>query len=185
MLELKINNVNDLQVGDVGFAIIGGRLGAGVALGQAILRDECWFTHTYVVAEKPGHGKLVVEAMPSGARGVYLTGYRDRCGPGFGWVRLPLTDEQRALVSPTALRLIGTPYSFLDYLSLALLHLGLPRRLTAGRVTSSGHMICSQLVDAVLCRAGFHLFDDGRLSQDVTPGALFRRAGALGEVCWE
>lgn len=80
--------------------------------------------------------------------------------------------------------LVGVPYSFLDYLSLTLLHLGLPRRLTARRVTDSGHMICSQLVDTVLCRAGYHLFDDGRLPQDVTPGALFRRAGTLGEVTW-
>jgi len=154
-------------------------VGAGVALGQALLRDECWFTHTYLVA-RPG---VIVEAMPRGARSGVLAG-TDRIGPGFGYIRLPLTDEQRALVWPWALERIGTPYSFLDYLSLALLHLGLPRRLVAGRVTSSGHMICSQLVDAALTDAGFHLFDDGRLSQDVTPGALFRRAGALGEVVW-
>jgi hypothetical protein len=45
-------------------------------------------------------------------------------------------------------------------------------------------MICSQLVDTILCRAGYHLFADGRLPQDVTPGALFRRAGAYGDVMW-
>jgi len=182
---LQIETVEDLLPGDVGFSTIGGRVGPWVALGQAMLRDECWFTHTWVVADVFPNldSAYAVEAMPGGAQKVALHG-QDRIGPGFGWIRLPLTLPQRASVLEYALETVGTPYSFLDYASIALLHLGLPRRLTAGRVSSSGHMICSQLVDHVLCRAGFHLFDDGRLSQDVTPGALFRRAGALGEVCW-
>lgn len=180
---MRIETVADLQVGDIGFATIGGRLGASVALGQALLRDECWFTHTWIVAQAEGPFASIVEAMPRGARRVFLKDV-DRCGPGSGWVRLPLTLGQRASVTEYALALRGIPYSFLDYASLAALHLGLPRKLLAGRVTSSGHMICSQLVDHVLTRSGFHLFDDGRLSQDVTPGALFRRAGSLGEVCW-
>jgi hypothetical protein len=168
-----------VEAGDIGFATIGGHLGAGVALGQAILRDECWFTHTWIAL---GDGSIV-EAMPRGARRMWLH-EESRQGPGFGWVKLPLTLGQRASVAEYALALIGTPYSFLDYASLALLHLKVPRALVAKRVTSSGHMICSQLVDHVLCKAGYHLFDDGRLSQDVTPGALFRRAGALGEAHW-
>lgn len=177
---MRIETVADLRPGDIGFTTIPGRLGAWVSAGQALLRDECWFTHTYIVAESsPAGVARVVEAMPRGARGVWLKD-AERCGPGYGWVRLPLGgfDGRRAL------ELIGTPYSFLDYLSLGLLHLGLPRKLVQSRVTSSGHMICSQLVDTVLTRNGYHLFDDGRLSQDVTPGALFRRAGARGEVLW-
>lgn len=35
-------------------------------------------------------------------------------------------------------------------------------------------MICSQLVDQALADAGFHVFDDGRLPQDVVPAELFR-----------
>lgn len=181
---LKIESVADLRVGDIGFTTIPGRVGAGVALGQAILRDECWFTHTYIVAEANmlTASVKIVEAMPRGARGVWLQG-SNRCTPGYGWVRLPLLADADTLTA-AARELVGTPYSFLDYLSLALLHLGLPRKLTARRVTSSGHMICSQLVDQVLTDAGVHLFTDGRLPQDVTPGALFRQAGARGEVCW-
>jgi hypothetical protein len=178
-----LESADDLQPGDIGFSTIGGRVGPWVALGQAALRDECWFTHTWIVSSVFPAGVRLVEAMPGGARVSYLHD-RVRMGPGFGWIRLPLTLDQRASVTEYAEATIGTPYSFLDYLSLGLLHLGLPRRLTAGRVTSSGHLICSQLVDRVLCQAGFHLFDDGRLSQDVTPGALFRRAGALGDVVW-
>lgn len=180
---LEIGSTSDLQVGDIGFSTIGGRLGAGVALGQAILRDECWFTHTYIVTWADGVEAHVVEAMPGGAREVTLVG-NERCTAGHGWVRLPLAAAQCRMLAVHAEAFRGIPYSFLDYLSLSLLHLGLPRKLTAGRVTSSGHMICSQLVDQVLTDAGFHLFDDGRLPQDVTPGALFRRAGAIGEVVW-
>ena len=89
-------------------------------------------------------------------------------------------------VGARARELVGTPYSFLDYLSLALLHAGFRKwgSWARNRVTSSGHMICSQLVDAALTDTGFHVFEDGRLPQDVTPGALFRRLGALGEVVW-
>ena len=175
---LSITTTADLLPGDIGFTTIPGRVGAGVAIGQALLRDACWFTHTWVVA-----GSFLVEAMPGGARTVRLEG-ADRIGPGFGYIRLPLTEAQRISVTAFVRERIGTPYSFLDYLSIALLHAGLPRRLVAGRVTSSRHMICSQLVDAALTDAGYHLFADGRLSQDVTPGALFRQAGAQGEVIW-
>ena len=182
---LKIETVGDLLPGEIGFSTIPGRVGAGVALGQALLRDECRFTHTYIVAIADGHNRAtVLEAMPRGARAVQLTPGADRIGPGHAWIRLPLTVGQRAAMFRWCLLHEATPYSFLDYLSLALLHAGVPRRWVAGRVTSSGHMICSQLVDAALADAGFHLFEDGRLPQDVTPGALFWRAGALGEVCW-
>lgn len=193
---LKIRSVADLQVGDVGFGVIPGRVGGIVSFGQWLIdaanlargrtTEQSWFTHTWIVAEvNPLTATAkIVEAMPRGARGVWLKG-TDRIGPGNGWARWtgtegPWQDE----VTTAAREYVGTPYSFLDYLSLALLHLGLPRKLTAARVTDSGHMICSQLVDTVLTRAGVHLFDDGRLPQDVTPGALFRRCGALGNVCW-
>jgi hypothetical protein len=186
-----IHEAGDLLPGDIGFTTIPGRLGAWVSAGQALLRDECWFTHTYIVAEVPGDGTAwVVEAMPNGARSIWMEDggvgkNAFRAGRGYGWARLPLTIYQRASIVEYAKATIGTPYSFLDYASLALLHMGLPRKLVRSRVADSGHMICSQLVDHVLCQAGFHLFTDGRLSQDVTPGALFRRAGALGQVQWD
>ena len=202
---LKIQSVADLQVGDVGFGMVAGRVApAFVSFGQWMIdaanllhgrtSEQSWFTHTWIVAAMADPGGLenrsvqIVEAMPRGARSVWLKGH-DRIGPGYGWARLDAIVPERwpvtALAIGNAARgYIGTPYSFLDYASLALLHLGLPRRLTAKRVTDSGHMICSQLVDTVLTRAGVHLFQDGRLPQDVTPGALFQRCGALGEVCW-
>lgn len=109
-----------------------------------------------------------------------------RLGNGYAYVRLPLAPEQREEVSRLALSLIGTPYSFVDYLALALWEWRIPfvSRLVRGYVTRSSRMICSQLVDYVLCRVGFHLFADGRLPQDVTPGQLFRQAGAVGRAVW-
>jgi hypothetical protein len=191
---LKINSVADLQVGDVGFYTIAGKVGGFVSIGQWLIdfvnllrgkdTEQSWFTHTFIVVEVSATGSVaIVEAMPRGARAVHLTGV-DRIGRGYGWARLPLSDAQQHNVGAVWREYIGTPYSFLDYLSLALLHAGLPRRFTARRVTDSGHMICSQLVDTILCRAGYHLFADGRLPQDVTPGGLFRRAGAYGDVMW-
>jgi hypothetical protein len=41
-------------------------------------------------------------------------------------------------------------------------------------IADSGHLICSQLVDLCYLRAGAHLFDDGRLPGDVTPGDLWK-----------
>lgn len=183
---MYIYSASDLRVGDVGFSIIGGRVGWWVTLGQHLIdfvsRDQSWWTHTYIVTEVDPVANVarIVEAMPGGARETLLSGTQ-RCGEGFGWVRIP---DLAQGISVTARAFVGTPYSFLDYLSLALLHLGLPRGLVAKRVTDSGHMICSQLVDQVLTRSGVRVFDDGRMSQDVTPGALFRRLGAKGQATW-
>lgn len=186
---MLIKSVDDLQVGDIGFGVIPGRVGGLVSLGQALLRDECWLTHAFIVAQTwPAPAETypatarIVEAMPGGASVDYLRG-QDRIGPGWAYIRLPLTAEQRDSVTMYATDARGTPYSFLDYVALAGLHWGI-RGPIRRRVTSSGHMICSQLVDQVLTLAGYHLFTDGRLPQDVTPGALFRQAGAQGEVCW-
>ena len=45
----------------------------------------------------------------------------------------------------------------------------------AERIMDRGEMICSQLADQALTDAGFHVFDDGRLPQDVVPAELFRK----------
>ena len=210
-----INDVQDFQVGDLGFTSIGGRVGAGVLAAQStidvinILRGKRtenagWITHAYMITEVRDGLAFAVEAMPKGARRVAFgdaapdpgtwnggitrphalstLAVEDRIGPGFAYVRLPVSATTASDAAGAATGAIGTPYSFLDYASIALLHTGLPRELVRSRVEDSGRMICSQLVDWAYCSAGYHLFDDGRMPQDVTPGALFWRAAALGEV---
>jgi hypothetical protein len=61
----------------------------------------------------------------------------------------------------------------LDYAALGLWHYGIRAPWLRRRIQDSGHMICSQMTDHLLCKVGFHLFDDGRLPQDVTPGAIY------------
>lgn len=187
--------LGDLLPGDVGFSTIGGRAGGWVSLGQALLRDECIFTHAYLVLPDG----WLIEAMPGGARIVRLdgsdAGASPRWGPGFAYGRVPLTDTQRGGFDRLARlgmhgddgqwtpRLVGRPYGFDDYLALALWEWRLPgHRLVREKVRSSNRMICSQLVDFAWCAVGFHLFVDGRLAQDVTPGALFWQTLRLGQV---
>lgn len=186
-----IRRLDDLLPGDVGFSTIGGRLGRGISLGQAILRDECIFTHAFLILEDG----MCVEAMPSGARIVPITGddrMPPRWGPQFAYGRVPLTACQRGHIGPLARvglwvhdptlpagkrfvgPLGGRGYSFSDYVALALWE----NNLAGGawlrrRVASSDRLICSQLVDMAWTTVGYRNFQDGRLAGDVTPGALF------------
>lgn len=164
----------DLRPGDVGLSTIGGRVGALVSIGQAVIGDGCRYTHARVVVETYSKGGFTyLEAMPSGARIVYVAPGEVPAGV---WYRLPLDPEQEKDTRVHGYALVGTPYGFSDYLALALHHLAPHSPLTRGvrrYVSGNGRMICSQLVDHLLCKAGYHLFTDGRLPQDVTPGDLF------------
>lgn len=211
---LSVACVDDLRVGDLGFASIKGRVGAGVLAGQtaidaaALLRgrpveNAGWITHAFIVTAAPGDGTAqIVEAMPGGARSVWMeTAGVGQCsarlGPGFAYVRLP--DDAgpagwQAAAAEAALAMVGTPYGFAQYAALALLTLSggdaasrtgplaryVNRRRPDGRPEQA---ICSQLDDEALRVAKVRLFTDGRPPQYVTPGALFWRAAQLGEVC--
>lgn len=170
-----IHDVRAFLPGDVGFATIPGRVGAWVNLGQALLRDSSRWSHAFLVLD---NGECV-EAMPSGARIVPLA---SRIGSyDYAYARLPLDKVQRTEIAKIGRDLEGTPYSFADYAALAAWEWHLPFRNRLRKfVSSSGHMICSQLVDYALCRVDYHLFDDGRLSQDVTPGDLFYATERMG-----
>lgn len=154
--------------GDIGLTQIGGLLGVFVTLGQWINGDLSPFTHAFIYL---GGGE-VMEGQPGGARISPLSRYADKYVRYSRWV--PLTDEERANIVKVALVMRGTPYSYADYLALALVRLHIRPKRLLDYVASSNHMICSQLVDYVYCKAGVHLFSDGRPSQDVTPGDLDR-----------
>lgn len=140
---LSVSCVEDLRVGDLGFASIKGRVGAGVLAGQtcidlaALLRgrpveNAGWITHAFIVVATPGDGTAeIVEAMPSGARRVWTetagAGLNAcRIGPGFAYVRLPAAAGPIGWMSATAdaaLAMVGTPYGFAQYAALAALTL--------------------------------------------------------------
>ncbi|QDH93995.1 peptidase [Streptomyces phage Evy] len=157
--------------GDIGLTRIGGLTGVLVGLGQFILRDASRYTHVFVVLSETE----VIEAMPGGAIISPLDKYAGTTkygSPLAAYLDIKLTPEQREAIVREARQLEGVPYSFLDYVALALERVGLHWKWIESRVTSSKHMICSQLADEAYKRAGVHLFEDGRLSQKVTPGDL-------------
>ncbi len=161
------------QPGDFGLSTIGGFTGFWVGLGQYISGDGSRYSHAFIVLDD----ETVMEAMPGGAIITPLSNYKNRSV----YSNIELTNEQRVEIVKQARKLEGIPYSFLDYLALALAHFGIKAPRLRKYIENKGHMICSQLVDFAYQKAGVHLFTDGRLSQDVTPGDL---ANMLIEKDW-
>lgn len=153
--------------GDFGLSRISGFVGAMVHVGQAINRDKSYWTHAFVVLDE---GQFI-QAVPGGAEILPLS---ELGGQRVKYSDFPLSKSTRAQIVEEARALEGTPYSFLDYAALSFERFNVGFGLTRKYVKNTGHMICSQLVDEAYRRAGVHLFDDGRLPQDVTPGDLAR-----------
>lgn len=154
----------DLYPGDVGFSTIGGMVGVIPNIGQALLNDACRYSHVYIHIG----GGMVLEAMPGGAR---IVPGAHRPGP---WFRLPLSNAQRIQVPHYGETLEGLPYSFMNYPALIWHEYEwVGHKMLRSYISHSKRMICSQLVDHLLCQAGYHVFNDGRWPQDVTPGDLY------------
>jgi hypothetical protein len=163
--------------GQYGLTRIRGRVGWLIGLGQFLVGSSSPWTHAFVVVD---NGQ-VVEAMPGGTILSPLNTYTqgDRAADTI-FSGLPLTEDQRAAIVREARALgpdpftgrQGVGYSLLDYVALALHHWGLRPGWLRRYIASTGHLICSQLVDLVLQRAGLHLFSDGRDPGDVSPGDL-------------
>jgi cell wall-associated NlpC family hydrolase len=156
------------KLGDFGLTKIKGLAGAFITFGQWFVGDFAPVQHALVYV---GDG-MVVQAMPSGAELIRL----EDASPVVKWSTglVPLTEEEQEEVMWQALDLVGTPYSFLDYLSIALKRLGVPSRLIRDRVRDSGHLICSQLVVEAYRRAGVELFGPDTFPGDYTPGDLWK-----------
>lgn len=148
--------------GDFGLVRVRGPMGVLIRFGQLLNGDSSEYAHALVCLDSV----TGVEAKPGGARLVDLRKYEGR----IVYSRYPLSASQRLAVSALANVLKGTPYSFIDYLALALHRFGI--HWLDGRVRSNKHMICSQLVDYCYATVGIHLFNDGRMPSDVTPGDL-------------
>jgi hypothetical protein len=142
-----------------------------IGLGQALAGIPSRYEHAGMIIDADG---TTVEARANGAA-VGSVGQYSSQGLLISDAPIRLagdTPDLRARVVAEARKLIDTPYSPLDYVAIGLLHLRLPSGWVRKRVQASGHMICSQLVDATFERAGIHLFDDGRLPGDVSPADL-------------
>ena len=136
------------------------------------------YDHAYIFVGNPGgmkptHYGYKVQAEPNGATCVSINTPGDS-GLGGTWStgHITLTYAQRDLIVKAALKYVGVPYSFLDYLALVEHRLHIPAPGLKNYIASTGHMICSQLVDQCYLDAGVHLFDDGRWPGYVTPADL-------------
>lgn len=175
--------------GSFGLSMITGKIGGYVAAGQAIAGDGSRWTHAFLVLDN----NEIIEGMPHGARIVPMSDRADDTG-GVAFCDDPVQDavnialipdvvgareeyeaRVRSIIVAEARKLVGTPYNFADYLALGLAHFNIKADWLRNFMLSKQHMICSQLVDEVYRRSGIHIFNDGRLPMDVTPGDLANR----------
>lgn len=154
--------------GDFALTKITGLTGAFVSAGQWLVGDGAPVQHAFIYV---GNGEII-QAMPGGAELIRLEDASEPVVWSTG--RIALTAAERMRIVGAARGLVGTPYSFLDYGSIALAYYKIRPRWVRDFVADSGHLICSQLVDEAYLRAGVHLFDDGRIPGDVTPGDLWK-----------
>lgn len=154
--------------GDFFLAPIPGNVGAGIRFGQWLNGEGFLpYQHAGILLDE----YTTIEAMPGGA---ILGDYRRWKPEELRWSTdlVDLTDTQRVNIVHLGMKLEGLPYSFLDYGSLALHRFHVPFPGLKRYIDSSGHMICSQLVDYVYAKCDVHLFRDGRWPGYVTPASL-------------
>lgn len=175
---------------------ISGRTGWWVGLMQAVAGIPSRWTHAGIIGSdgrtyEAGPGGVYVgrladlKGKPHIVSDVIVRGLLGDADLLDSTIARGVERELRCNAADEAHDHLGVPYSFLDYLALALLHLeawltGKPsgqtswwitRRVRA-RVQNSGHLICSAFVDHWGSHIGFEFFDDGRLPGDVTPADL-------------
>lgn len=154
------------QPGDFGLVSIDGTVGLLIRFGQWLNGNGfANYEHAFIYI---GDNKII-EAEPGGARIADLSEYDGRT---LLWStgRVNLTSEQRTAVVEASKGFVGTPYSFLDYLLLALKRVGVTVPLLNKRVIGSKHMICSQLVAAAYSMANIDLLNQP--SYMITPADL-------------
>lgn len=181
-----IDNLRDVRPGDIIFGPIHGGVGAGIGLAQLTLAaaepgriwrqgwHEWWRVRHVLVITESGANPRAVQAMPHGAEEIELTASRFWT-PEYVFVRPAWMGEvQGPVVAARARRYIGTPYNFATYAAIPAHRAHIPVPHLDRYIASRKSMMCSQLADQCLSDAGWHVFDDGRLPQDVTPSELYR-----------
>jgi hypothetical protein len=188
--------VTDYPVGAWFLTRISGRTGWWVGLMQAAAGIPSRWTHAGVIGAdgrtyEAGPGGVYIgtvqqlKAKPHIVSDAIIRGHMGSADLLDSTIARGVERELRCNAADEAHAHLGIPYSFLDYLALALLHLealltGKPSGQTSWRITrrvrnrvqNSGHLICSALIDHWGSHLGFEFFDDGRLPGDVTPSDL-------------
>lgn len=133
------------QPGDFAVVRVQGIVGRLIRFGQWLNGDGFKdFEHAFIYL---GDDEIL-EAEPGGARITSVNWYQGR---KIDWStgKIHLTPEQRAVIVEAAKQMQGVPYSFLDYLLIALKRIHVTVPLLTKRVVASKHQICSQLVATI------------------------------------
>jgi hypothetical protein len=182
---------SELRSGDLLFCGIGGFVPGLVPVGvgqlalfltrrwwRLVFSVRQWFRrrHVAVVETHLAPVPHLIQAMPRGAERVPLDPAKHLTS-GCVYVRpdYALSPSDGGLVAYCARQYVGVPYGFLTYLKLAAgaFRMRLTEAWLRKALSTREDMICSQLADQALADAGHHVFDDGRLPQDVVPAELF------------
>jgi hypothetical protein len=158
--------------GRIGLTRISGATGALITLGQ--LLDGDGFTTNDHAFMDLGDGNII-EAEPGGARIRPITEYDGKAVYWCDAIYNNLANSICWSIVREARNLEGTPYSAADYFALVGHRLHLDTESLKRYIASSGHLICSQLVDLAYQRGGYQIFSDGRWPGYVTPGDLYRQ----------
>lgn len=175
-----------LRPGDVILLRIEGFVGLVVDVMQRINRDTSYWTHAAMVLDDD----TVFEAQPGGAVITPLKKYADRPGTVVSYYQKPkpgnpleyeltpianfMTGTRRDSIVRDARVMFerGYRYAWSTYLYLALYRFGIRPQWVKWAVGQPDQGICSQACDLLLADNGVHLFADGRMPYDVTPGDL-------------
>lgn len=184
---------SELRSGDIMFSGMDGivpglfPVGAGQVLlfltrrwWRMVRRIRTWFhiRHVGVVDDWRGDGGLrIIQAMPKGVECVPFHPARHGTA-GHVYVRPDYSGSGLIFPGEVAVHAeayLGTPYNFLTYVKLAAgaFRMRLTEAWLRKHMSTRRDMMCSQHVDQSLADAGYHVFDDGRLPQDVVPAELF------------
>jgi hypothetical protein len=188
---------SELRSGDLLFCGIGGFVPGFVPVGvgqlalfvtrkwwRVVFSARQWFHLRHVaVVDVTRTYPYLIQAMPRGAERVPLDPAKHLTA-GCVYVRPEYepdwdSDLDGAVTgrgaADAAWGYVGVPYGFLTYLKLAAgaFRMRLTEAWLRKALSTRRDMICSQLADQALADAGHHVFDDGRLPQDVVPAELF------------
>ncbi|HET7638346.1 MAG TPA: hypothetical protein VFK47_06335, partial [Ktedonobacteraceae bacterium] len=131
-----------LLPGDFGLVTIEGNVGKLIRFGQWLNGDGFSnYEHAFIYI---GHGQII-EAEPGGARIAQLSEYDGR---SIRWSSglIDLTDDERTKLVEWAVGKLNAPYSFLDYLAIALYRFHIKLPYLTKIVEDEDRLICSVLV---------------------------------------
>lgn len=163
------------EVGDVGLVKVAGLAGKFIYWGQRLngsSKQNAKYEHSMLLVGPD----RALEAEPGGA---VISRVSARYGAReITWVRVfpDLTIEEKLRITSAAAKLVGTPYSFLDYVALFGLRYKLPMPGLKRYISDTRHQICSQIIDYVFTKVGRDAFPE-KWSGYVTPANYMEKFG--------